>query len=41
MHVFTIVVFLCFTDIGYTDNDAYNIVDHGKVVYEAVAKESS
>ena len=40
MHIFTLFLWFCFKDDGYTKNDAYNIVDSEKVVYEEVAKES-
>ena len=31
-------LFFAYTDLCYTENDAYNIVDREKVVYEEIAR---
>ena len=33
--------YFCLTDLGCIENSAYDIVDHGKVIYEEIAKHTS
>ena len=41
IHNNTLIQKFCFTDLCYSENEAYNVVDRGRVIYEEIAKESS